>query len=442
MRGAEVQRYRDTFSTEVLPYPDDFSRLVEAPLALLVGASNEYGPMTSQSFTLPLYPDLNFAMTASPCLVTRSSTPCLTTFHLDHTSVPWAVWNPRHTQIITSPIHGAICSGTPVTAAITPYHVSGSHIDIWSPVVPAQLQLPFRQQTLALTLVTILRTPRGRGLVKSKSAGEAPRTILAASRACSLVRYATSACQQSALRKLCPSQARMGRLAIFPPSRRFEGTAWEEGLDGGSLEQLPLHAQPTPQHSIIPSRHRPGQLFFSDQGAQHPPPPPPGACQRTFMENKRMVTKEKRASTNCGELVHLENIPVQEGEEPTLSSWLAATSAYIIMQVREARNQQWQRKTNPQRSSAIPRSTTSIFGVGEPLKNFMSPQGCVRCTLAVFAPEITLIQIVRSCPMSKQQYGAYGTRCDVVPWAKDTIIVARKGSDLVRSRRRDAAGGR
>ncbi|KAF6831332.1 hypothetical protein CMUS01_07375 [Colletotrichum musicola] len=291
--GREVQRCRDL---------DDFSRLVEAPLALLVGASNEYGPMTSQSFTLPLYPDLNFAMTASPCLggsvVIRPSTPCLTTFHLDHTSVPWAVWNPRHTLIITSPIHGVICSGTPVTTAITPYHVSGSHIDVWSPVVPAQLQLPFRQQTLALTLVTILRTPRGRGLIKPKfwrhdtlsrrvadidqarvvhapnprSAGEAPRTILAAPRACSLVRYATSACQQSALRKLCPSQARMGRLAIFPPSRRFEGTAWEEGLDGGSLEQLPLHAQPTPQHSIIPSRHRPGQLFFSDQGGCRAPP--------------------------------------------------------------------------------------------------------------------------------------------------------------------------
>ncbi|KAF6818715.1 hypothetical protein CSOJ01_01668 [Colletotrichum sojae] len=91
------------------------------------------------------------------------------TFHLDHTSVPWAVWNPRHTKIITSPIHGAFCSGTPVTAAIDPCHVSGSHIDVWSPVVPAQLQLPFRQQTLALTLVTILRTPRRRGLIKSKT---------------------------------------------------------------------------------------------------------------------------------------------------------------------------------------------------------------------------------------------------------------------------------
>ncbi|KAF4888156.1 hypothetical protein CGCVW01_v014493 [Colletotrichum viniferum] len=42
------------------------------------------------------------------------------------------------------------------------------------------------------------------------------------------------------------------------------------------------------------------------------------------------------------------------------------------MQVRETRNQQWQRPSNPQLAVSNPSIHTSIFGAVEPLKN-MSP---------------------------------------------------------------------
>lgn len=95
--------------------------------------------------------------------------------------------------------------------------------------------------------------------------------------------------------------------------------------------------------------------------------------------------------------LRLENIPAQEGG-PTRASWFAVTSARTIMQVQEARNQQWQRQSDSQEVISNPSIHRSDLRSLRAVEEF-HVAARVLCQLHDAMSKYN-VEIVRFCPMS------------------------------------------